>query len=335
MATETFCIFDSTQNNIQKSDNIFADIANDTKLKKPLTEFPEVSKKIQLDIKDVELPEEDDSLDKNLESILTSFSNNVKEDDNASVLSKISQASNESMKMDYLLKLDDLKNNGHVVKDFTVKSKLFEIKKEVHRIEKSIHLKASIKFQQKILMFIVSALEYGNKKFDPLKMNLDGWSENVFENIDDFTHVFTKLYEKYKERGQMSPELELMLALFGSAFMFNMSKQLFQNIPSTVQKQELRDTIKRAFEENTTFPPERMKPEIQTRGNVNNAYERLNSFREAQLNTFKHESMNEKPLMDDDDRFSIASSTASSVFEPNTKKKVKKNCKEKKSELIL
>lgn len=44
----------------------------------------------------------------------------------------------------------------------------------------------------------------------------------------------------------MSPELELMLTLVGSAFMFNMTKQLFNNAPAMLSS-ELQNTIKNAY----------------------------------------------------------------------------------------
>ena len=128
-------------------------------------------------------------------------------DGNNSVSSNISGVSNESEKLDLLTKLDTLRANGHVVKNFSLNSPLLEMKKENHRLQHSIELNRSIKFQQKMLMAVVSALEYGNKRFDPFKMDLDGWSENIFENVDDFNHCFERLFEKYRKRGEMAPEL--------------------------------------------------------------------------------------------------------------------------------
>ena len=89
----------------------------------------------------------------------------------------------------------------------------------MHRLQRGIELKSSIKFQQKMLMAVVSALEYGNKTLNPLSVDLDGWSENVFENIEYFNNVFEHLYNKYKCRGEMAPKIELLLTLAGSAFM--------------------------------------------------------------------------------------------------------------------
>jgi hypothetical protein len=48
----------------------------------------------------------------------------------------------------------------------------------------------SIKFQGKMLMAAVSAIEFLNAKFDPFDIKLDGWGESVSENLDDYDEVF-------------------------------------------------------------------------------------------------------------------------------------------------
>lgn len=198
-----------------------------------------------------DLDDDDEELDGDDEEFDEEDCDYEDDDERGSVLSKISQKSSESEKLDLLMKLDDLRTHGHVVRDFNLSNRTIEIKKEVHRLERTINLKASIKFQQKMLMFIVSMIEYGNKKFDPLSLELDGWSENVFENIEDFNHVFERLYDKYKRRGEMAPEIELMLTLAGSAFMFNMTNQLFKSVPQPLQApmRQLRQTVRSAFNE--------------------------------------------------------------------------------------
>ena len=166
-------------------------------------------------------------------------------DDNNSIRSGIS---NETEKMDMLMKLDDLRSRGHVIRDFDLTSKLLDMKKETFRIQRMMEIKASLKFQQKMLIAVVSAIEYGNKTFDPFGIDLNGWSENVFENVEDFNNVFERLYEKYRKRGEMLPEIELMLTLAGSAFMFHMSNQLFKSVslPQS-QMRQLRQTVRSAF----------------------------------------------------------------------------------------
>ena len=166
-------------------------------------------------------------------------------DDNNSVRSGIS---NETEKMDMLMKLDDLRSRGHVIRDFDLTSKLLDMKKETFRIQRMMEIKASLKFQQKMLIAVVSAIEYGNKTFDPFGIDLNGWSENVFENVEDFNNVFERLYEKYRKRGEMLPEIELMLTLAGSAFMFHMSNQLFKSVSLPQgQMRQLRQTVRSAF----------------------------------------------------------------------------------------
>ena len=251
-----------------------------------------------------------------------------------------SNVSNESEKLDYLLKLDRFKSSGQLVRDFSLKSSLLEIKKETQRIEHAINMKSSIKFQQKMLMAIVSGLEYANKRFDPFSIELDGWSENVFENIEDFNTVFERLYEKYRRRGEMSPDLELLLTLAGSAFMFNMSNQLFKSVNNSLNDpmKSLRESIKTAFNQTqqTTVPGGNSAstngisfsvPTFQNinglnatnaTNNPNNSFH--NNLNNIQLETLKQQQQTQKrPEMEnvDDDRFSISSST-DSIFEQQT-----------------
>ena len=57
-----------------------------------------------------------------------------------------------------------------------------------------------------MLMAAVSAFEFLNNKFDPFDLKLDGWSESITENLDEYDDVFGELHEKYGGK-QMSPDL--------------------------------------------------------------------------------------------------------------------------------
>jgi hypothetical protein len=59
--------------------------------------------------------------------------------------------------------------------------------------------------------------------FDPFDLNLEGWSESVHENVEDFDEIFEELYDKYKDRGKMPAEARLVFALAGSGFMCHVS----------------------------------------------------------------------------------------------------------------
>ena len=80
-----------------------------------------------------------------------------------------------------------------------------------------------------MLMAAITGLEFLNNKFDPFDLRLDGWSEQVNENIDDYDEIFAELHEKYKSKATMAPELKLLFQLGGSACMLHMTNSMFKN----------------------------------------------------------------------------------------------------------
>jgi hypothetical protein len=68
----------------------------------------------------------------------------------------------------------------------------------------------SCKFQGKMLMAAITGLEFLNNKFDPFDIKLEGWGEQINENIQDYDEIFAELHEKYKSKAKMSPELKLL-----------------------------------------------------------------------------------------------------------------------------
>jgi hypothetical protein len=80
-----------------------------------------------------------------------------------------------------------------------------------------------------MLMAFVTGTEYLNTRYDPFAIKLDGWSEQVHENITDFDDIFEELHQKYKAKGKkMAPELRLFISLSGSAFMFHLTSKMFK-----------------------------------------------------------------------------------------------------------
>jgi hypothetical protein len=78
-------------------------------------------------------------------------------------------------------------------------------------------------------MAIINGIEFLNGKFDPFDIKLDGWSEQVQENINDYDDVFSELYEKYKSKASMAPEIKLLFQLGGSAMMVHMTNTMFKS----------------------------------------------------------------------------------------------------------
>jgi hypothetical protein len=73
-------------------------------------------------------------------------------------------------------------------------------------------------------MTFVNSVEYANAAFNPFDLNLDGWGEQVSEDIDSYEEIFSELHEKYKG-GKMAPELSLLLRLGFSACMVNFTNK--------------------------------------------------------------------------------------------------------------
>ena len=132
-------------------------------------------------------------------------------------------------KAELLRLLDRLEAKGiRLTKKFTMESNLEEMQAEYTRITERRAVEQSVKFQRKMLVAFVTAIEFLNNKFDPADLKLDGWSESVHENIHDYDDVFEELHEKYKEKASMAPELKLMLMLGGSGFMFHLTNTMFK-----------------------------------------------------------------------------------------------------------
>ena len=131
-------------------------------------------------------------------------------------------------KQQILLKLLALEKKGvELTKKYSMSSKLSDLRFELEIHQSNTETEMSVKFQQKMLMAAVTGLEFANKKFDPIGAKLEGWSESVMDNMDDYESVFERLHEKYKTRAELPPELQLMVTLAGSAIMFHVTKSLF------------------------------------------------------------------------------------------------------------
>lgn len=130
----------------------------------------------------------------------------------------------------YLRKLENLEQKGvRLSKHYTMDSNLDEMKGEYEMIVSEKEKSNSVKFQGKMLMACITGLEFLNNKFDPFDLKLDGWAEQVNENINDYDEIFGELHEKYHSKAKMAPELKLMFQLAGSAIMLHMTNSMFKS----------------------------------------------------------------------------------------------------------
>lgn len=84
--------------------------------------------------------------------------------------------------------------------------------------------KESMKLYSWWFMTAVNTIEYANSAFNPFDINLDGWGEQVSDDIDSYDEIFGELHEKYKG-GKLAPEIALLLRLGFSAAVVNFTNR--------------------------------------------------------------------------------------------------------------
>jgi hypothetical protein len=147
----------------------------------------------------------------------------------------------EDEKADLLNKISRLNKKGvQSSQRLSIFSDIDEIRTEYKRMTYSIEVERSIKFQRRMLVACVTGLEFLNDKFDPFDIELNGWSQNTMENVEDYDGVFEELYAKYRTKVNVAPEVKLIMMVGGSAMMFHLTNSMFKAAvpnPSQVMKQ--------------------------------------------------------------------------------------------------
>ena len=158
--------------------------------------------------------------------------NNIPIDPDREVLEKPKLSTEEMLreKFKVLRKLEAIeRKGGKLTKKYSMDSSLDEMQGEYEMIIAEKERSNSCKFQGRMLMAAVTGLEFLNNRFDPFDVKLDGWSEQLNENIDDYDEIFAELHEKYKSKAKMAPELKLLFQLGGSAIMVHMTNTMFKS----------------------------------------------------------------------------------------------------------
>ena len=133
-------------------------------------------------------------------------------------------------KFQYLRKLEALEQKGVTLsKRYNMDNSLDEMKGEYEYIIAEKEQKNSVQFQGKVLTTIITGMEFLNNKFDPFDIKLDGWSEQINENLDDYDEIFAELHEKYKSKAKMAPELKMLFQLAASGMMIHMTNTMFKS----------------------------------------------------------------------------------------------------------
>jgi len=132
-------------------------------------------------------------------------------------------------KMEGLTLLERMDRKGIGGNKMTVANSLDEINAELARRKDSKGLEASMRFQRSMLTTVTSGMEFLNSRYDPIGVNLDGWSEQINENIEDYDEIFEELYDKYKDKSKVAPEVRLIMSLGLSAAMCHVTNTMFKS----------------------------------------------------------------------------------------------------------
>jgi hypothetical protein len=137
-------------------------------------------------------------------------------------------------KFKILKKIETLERKGvEFSKKYNMENTLSEMLGEYETIMEERSKHSSIKFQGNMMLALVNGVEYLNGKLDYLDIKLDGWSEQVNDNITEYDDIFGELYDLYKDKASVSPWIRLMFQLGGSAFMVHLTNTMFKSaVPS-------------------------------------------------------------------------------------------------------
>lgn len=211
--------------------------------------------------------DDDDESEYSSESALSFKQRRKSRDSRSNYSSSQSDASDESFKpqkrgvseeeiltskREMLYQFDRLEKKGwKLPRKFTMASSLEEMKAEYERLKRDKEVDTSIKFQRKTVITVASGIELLNGMFNPIGAKLDGWSENLNENIEDYDDIFEELHDKYKGKAKIAPEVKLLMMLGGSAFMFHMTNSMFKTAPGLEEVLRQNPELKRQFAEAT------------------------------------------------------------------------------------
>lgn len=152
--------------------------------------------------------------------------NDIPTDFTSTTSARMTEHEKRKKKRLMIKKLDEWYEKGLIKQPshFNMESNYGEIEDEYEACLEDKKTKDSIKLQQWWFMTFVNSIEYANTVFDPFSLNLDGWGEQVSEDIDSYDEIFTELHHKYKG-GKLSPELSLLLRLGFSAAVINITNK--------------------------------------------------------------------------------------------------------------
>jgi uncharacterized membrane protein YgcG len=196
-------------------------------------------------------------------------------------------------KLHFLLALKRMKADGvEGITEYTVESDLEEMRMELKAFEQDETIRTGIMTCRSAIVTFAAWMEVANTRFNPFDLDINGFSESLFEKIERYDGVFKRLVRKYSRRAaNVSPEMQLMMMFVGNAFTFCFTKSMMKSMQPSMTKiaEENPEMVKKMMEgilreqmakgqapsfaaaEGGQEAPDFMQPPMSTRGPVQQA----------------------------------------------------------------
>ena len=121
-------------------------------------------------------------------------------------------------KVEMLTRITNLAKNGFTkTKEWDMKDDIDEIRYECYRMQRESNSKKSIKIMRRVLITITTLVETGNSYFNPFNLRLEGFSESMMLNLDDYDDCFEQIHHKYSGRSSVGPEMQILFTFMSAA----------------------------------------------------------------------------------------------------------------------
>lgn len=168
---------------------------------------------------------------------------------------------------------------------------------ELHRDIRDKH--NGTKWLNNLLCNLCYGIELGNDYFDPFGFKLDGWSQQMEDDKEEYYDVLSEIYEKYFKSGKpVPPEIKLGFMILSSAGKYHVQKSMFddsKNLNEVMDENpELMEKLKRQSAQQKMQEERRNKQHEAANTKIND----LNNLKKQEQEFMQRKSKEESKLQE-------------------------------------
>ena len=110
-------------------------------------------------------------------------------------------------------------------KILTADDSLEDIRYEFFRAQREVNKKRNVKMMQKGLVTVAAGVEMLTNWYNPLNLQIDGFSKSLLLSIREYDEVLEELHWKYCDAMNMPPELKLVVTLGSAMWFYHLSNK--------------------------------------------------------------------------------------------------------------